>query len=175
MMKFDYNNEFKQLLEEKSGKKYFIRESQAKFKIKLFLEKSKGSFSLVNYVDKCSEVEKLFVDYWAITISYYSMLYAAKAAILAKGYETDDHYATQIALGALLVPSELEKEDLELLEQGYKIFEEEYVEYLQDAHKESNLARYQAIRKYSERRVKDIIEKTRKFISKIELVLEGRY
>ena len=117
----------------------------------------------------------LFVDYWVITISYYAMLYAAKAAILVKGYETDDHYSTQIALGALMVPTELEKEDLELLEQGYKIFEEEYVEYLEDAHKESNTARYQAIKKYSSRRVKDIMEKTRKFISKIDLILQDKY
>ena len=171
----NYKVEFERLLGLDEGKKYYVRESKASFKIKLFLEKAKGSFSLVNYVEKCSEVEKLFVDYWVITISYYAMLYAAKAAILVKGYETDDHYSTQIALGALMVPTELEKEDLELLEQGYKIFEEEYVEYLEDAHKESNTARYQAIKKYSSRRVKDIMEKTRKFISKIDLILQDKY
>ncbi len=171
----DYKTEFTKLLEKENNKKYFIRESNAKFKVKLFLEKAKGSFNLVTYVGKCNEVEKLFVDYWTITISYYAMLYAAKAAIMAKGYETDDHYSTQIALGALLIPSELEKEDLELLEQGYKIFEEEYVEYLEDAHDESNRARYQAIKTYSSRRVEDILAKTKKFISKIEIILQDRY
>ena len=171
-MRLDYEAEFKLLLQ-KEGKKFFIRESNQRFKEKLFLEKAKGSFQLVKHVSNCEDVNQLFVDYWVITISYYSMLYAAKAAIINKGYETDDHYATQVALGHLLIPSQLQREDLELLEQSYKIFEEEYVEYLEDTHKESYLARYTAIKKYSSRRVEEIVEKARKFIAKIELVLEN--
>lgn len=172
MMTLNYKKEFEKLLRKKGEKKFFIRESKAFFKVKLFMEKSKGSFSLVNYLLNCSETEKLFVDYWAVTISYYSMLYAAKAAILQKGYETDDHYTTQIALGHLLVPGELEKEDLELLNQAQKIFEEEYIHYFEDARKESSTARYAAIKKYSERRVKEIMENARKFIAKIELIVK---
>lgn len=171
-MSSDYKEEFEQLLKAEGGKKFFIRESTAFFKVKLFMEKAKGSFALADHLARCSEVEKLFVDYWLITISYYSMLYAAKAAILQKGYETDDHYATQIALGYLLVPSEIEKGDLRLLEQGYKIFEEEYVEYLEEAWKESSTARYAAIKRYSARRVKEIRGYARAFIAKIELILE---
>ena len=100
------------------------------------------------------------------------MLYMAKAAILTKGYETDDHYATQIALGYLMVPGEIEREDLELLEQSYKIFEDDYVNYFEDARKESSVSRYSATKVYTERRVKEIFENARKFISKLRVILE---
>ena len=85
----------------------------------------------------------------AITITYYSILYAAKAAILYKGYEVSDHDAAQIALGHLLVQDGIEKEDLELLNQSYKIFEDEYVHYFEDAKTESYIARYSAIHTYT--------------------------
>lgn len=170
-MRSDYKVEFERLLKEKQPNKFFIRKSDASFKIKLFLEKSKGTYALVDHLLKCDVVDSMFVDYWVITLSYYSMLYAAKSAILTKGYETDDHYSTQIALGYLLVPDEIEKEDLELLEQSYKIFEDEYVEYFEDARKESGTARYSAIKKYSERRVEEIMENARKFIAKIDMML----
>ncbi|MFP4401137.1 MAG: HEPN domain-containing protein, partial [Candidatus Woesearchaeota archaeon] len=97
-------------------------------------------------------------DYWTITICYYSMLYLAKAAILEKGYETDDHYSTQIALGHLLIPDEIEKEDLEVLEQTHKIFESDYVEYFESARKESSASRYSPTKVYSERRVKEVFD-----------------
>lgn len=100
------------------------------------------------------------------------MLYIAKAAILTKGYETDDHYSTQIALGYLLIPDEIEKEDLELLEQSHKIFEDDYIEYFHDARKESSVSRYSATKVYTERRVKEIFENARKFISKLRVILE---
>jgi uncharacterized protein (UPF0332 family) len=167
-----YNAEFEKLMESSNKNKFFIRESNSTFKIKLFIEKSKGTYALVDHLLKCKGVNVLFVNYWVITLSYYSMLYAAKSAILTKGYETDDHYATQVALGYLLVPDKIEKEDLELLEQSYKIFEDEYVEYFDDARKESGTARYSAIKKYSERRVSEIMENARKFIAKIEMMLQ---
>jgi len=100
------------------------------------------------------------------------MLYLAKAAILTKGYETDDHYATQTALAYLLVPSEIEKEDLELLEQAHKIFEDDYIEYFADARKESSVSRYSATKVYNERRIKEIFENARKFIAKLRVILE---
>lgn len=99
------------------------------------------------------------------------MLYLAKAAILTKGYETDDHYATQIALGYLLIPSKLEKEDLELLQQSYRIFEEDYIEYFEDARKESSVSRYSATKVYTQRRVEEVFENARKFIAKLRLIL----
>ena len=100
------------------------------------------------------------------------MLYSAKAAILEKGYETDDHYATQIALGHLLVPGKIEKEDLELLEQAHKIFEDDYVDYFHDARKESSTSRYSATKVYTDKRVKELLANAKKFVEKITLVLK---
>jgi uncharacterized protein (UPF0332 family) len=100
------------------------------------------------------------------------MLYSAKAAILSKGYETKDHDATQIALGYLLVPSPIEKEDFELLNQSYKIFEDEYIQYFEDAKKESRTARYSAIQTYTKRRVEEIFQNATQFIAKISLILQ---
>ena len=114
---------------------------------------------------------KLHWNYWAITISYYSMLYAAKAVILSKGYEVKDHMAAQIALGHLLVPTEIEKEDLELLDQAYKIFEDEYIKFFEEARTESHTARYSALKKYTERQIEEIFNNARKFIQKIKLIL----
>jgi len=75
-------------------------------------------------------------------------------------------------LGYLCVPNEIEKEDLELLNQSYKIFEDEYVKYFEDAKKESHIARYAAIKTYTERRLNEIFENARKFVSKTGLILE---
>jgi len=106
-----------------------ITKSDASFKIKLFLEKAHNSLMIAKFHKDIKPTKdqppKLHWNYWAITIAYYTMLYSAKAAILAKGYEAKDHLAAQIALGHLLVPDEIEKEDLELLDQAHKIFEDE--------------------------------------------------
>jgi len=154
-----------------------IKASQQIFKIKLFLEKSENSLQIAEYIKDIKPSrdlpKKLHWDYWAIIISYYSMLYAAKAAILSKGYEASDHDAAQIALGHLLVPNEIEKEDLELLNQAYKIFEDEYVHYFEDAKTESHIARYAAIKTYTRRRVEEIFDNATKFVAKISLILEG--
>lgn len=171
-MEFDkeyYKKEFERLLTKKEEKKFFIKKSSAIFKINKFIKKGTDSFDLANYIKNSEQNAK---DYWTIVICYYSMLYLAKAAVLTKGYETDDHYSTQIALGHLLVPDEVEKEDLELLEQAYKIFEDDYIEYFHDARKESKISRYSATKVYTERRVKEIFENARKFISKIRIILE---
>jgi uncharacterized protein (UPF0332 family) len=171
-MEFDkdfYKKEFEKLLKKKEEKKFYIRKSNATFKINKFIKKGTDSLELADYIKNSDKGAK---DYWTITICYYSMLYLAKAAILTKGYETDDHYATQIALGYLLVPDEIEKEDLELLEQAHKIFEEDYIEYFEDARKESNISRYSATKVYTERRVKEVFENARKFISKLRIILE---
>lgn len=70
------------------------------------------------------------------------------------------------------MPNEIEKEDLELLEQSHKIFEEDYIEYFEDARKESSVSRYSATKVYTERRVKEVFENARKFISKFRVLLE---
>lgn len=145
------------------------------FKINLFLERAENSLLIAKHIKDIQSTKdqppKLHWNYWAITISYYSMLYAAKAAILSKGYEASDHNAVQIALGHLLIPGELEKEDLEILNQSHKIFEEEYVHYFEDAKKESHIARYSAIKTYTERRLQEIFDNARKFVAKISLIL----
>lgn len=168
--KEEYNKLFKKYLDEKK-----IIKSKESFKIKLFMGKSESSLQIAKYIKDYipakDQPKKLYWDYWAITISYYSMLYSAKAAILSKGYEVNSHEAAQIALGHLLVPDEIEKEDLEILNQSYKIFEEEYVNYFEDARKEAHTARYSAIKTYTQRRLDEIFENAVKLIGKMSLIL----
>ncbi len=72
----------------------------------------------------------------------------------------------------MLVPDELEKEDLEILNQAHKIFEDEYIHYFEDAKKESYIARYSAIKTYTERRLEEIFNNATEFVAKISLMLE---
>ena len=88
-MEFDkeqYKKQFEECISDER-----IKKSSQSFKIKLFLEKAENSLLVAKHIKDIEPTEdqpkKLFWDYWAITISYYSMLYAAKAAILSKGYE----------------------------------------------------------------------------------------
>jgi len=175
-MEFDqkaYANMFKTALGENR-----IKKSQETFKIKLFLTKAENSLLIAKNVKEIKPTKdqppKLHWDYWAITISYYSMLYAAKAAILFKGYEVDDHDAAQIAIGHLLVPDKLQREDLEILNQSHKIFEDEYVHFFEDAKTESHIARYSAIKTYTERRLQEIFDNAAEFVAKISLILEDK-
>lgn len=155
-----------------------IYKSRELFKIKLFIDKAKNSIKIAKYIKDIKpdneQPKKLHWNYWAITISYYAMLYAGKAAILSKGYEVNDHKATTVALGYLFVPNKIEKEDLELLNQSHKIFEEEYITYFKDAQSESHTARYTAIQTYEERRLNQIFENATKFIGKITLMLQDQ-
>jgi uncharacterized protein (UPF0332 family) len=173
-MEFD-KKEYQELFEE-CIKNRRIKKSSQSFKIKLFLDKAENSLLIAKHTKDIEPMEdqpkKLFWDYWAITISYYSMLYAAKAAILSQGYEVSDHDAAQIALGHLLIPGEIEKEDLEILNQAYKIFEEEYVHYFEDAKTESKIARYSAIKTYTTRRLDEIFSNTTVFVAKIGLIIQ---
>jgi uncharacterized protein (UPF0332 family) len=150
--------------------------SRSTFKIRAFLMKGENSLLIAKHIKEINpskgEPEKIYWNYWAITVSYYSMLYCAKALILTKGYEVHSHDAAQTALGYLCVPGEIEKEDLEILEQSHKIFEDEYVKYFEDAKVESHIARYSATKMYTERRLEEIFENARKFVSKVVLILE---
>jgi uncharacterized protein (UPF0332 family) len=156
-----------------------IKRSTQLFKIKLFREKAENSLLIAKHVKEIvpsdDQPKRLHWNYWAITISYYSMLYAAKAAILSKGYEVEGHDEAQVALAHLLVPDELEKEDLDILNQSHKIFEDEYVNYFEDAKKESHIARYSAIKSYTERRLEEIFNNANKFVAKVSLMLEDDY
>jgi uncharacterized protein (UPF0332 family) len=185
-MTFDaewHEEKFKELLKKADKAKFYIRESQEEFKIKLYQRKGEQSFMIASFLTNAAGNKKirednklpdaLFLNYWIITVSYYCMLYLAKAIIMAKGYETDDHFSTQIALGKLFViTDELEREDLEILNQSYRILEDEYVAYFEEARKESRTARYAAIKSYEEERVKTIYENAKKFIAKLSLIIE---
>ena len=153
-----------------------IKKSQETFKIKLFLVRAENSLLIAKHVKDVKPTKdmpnRIHWNYWAIIISYYSMLYASKAAILLKGYEVEDHDAAQIALGHLLVPDKLERNDLEILNQSHKILEDEYVHYFEDAKTESHIARYSAIKTYTENRLQEIFNNATKFVAKISLILE---
>ena len=99
-MPFD-KNQYQQMFNDHVKQKR-IKESQDFFKIKLFLQKAENSLLIAKFHKDIKpnndQAPKLYWDYWAITIAYYSMLYAAKAAIISKGYEVSDHDAAQIAL-----------------------------------------------------------------------------
>ncbi|HLC96981.1 MAG TPA: hypothetical protein VJH97_06700 [Candidatus Nanoarchaeia archaeon] len=134
-MEFD-KKEYQRMFEDGINEKRTKKSSQS-FKIRLFLEKAENSLLIAQHTKEIAptkdQPKKLFWDYWAITLSYYSMLYAAKAAILSNGFEVSDHDAAQIALGHLLVPDKIEREDLEILHQAHRIFEDEYIHYFEDA------------------------------------------
>lgn len=179
-----YERKFEELLQKSTKEKFFIKSSSATFKINLYQKKGEKSFTIAAFLLKSAKnkelretnelPDELFLNYWIITISYYSMLYLAKALILTKGYETDDHYSTQIALGKLFViTDELEIEDLEILNQSYKILEDEYIAYFEEARKESRNARYEAIKSYDRQRVDAIYNNAKKFIAKIGLIILG--
>jgi len=168
-MSFDknyYKKEFERLLDYNSERKFFIRFSNNSFKINKFIKKGNDSLMIAKFLMEYKNEGK---DYWIITICYYSMLYLAKAAILERNYETDDHYSTQIALGHLLVPDKIEKEELEILEQTHKIFESEYVDYFENARKESSISKYSPSKVYSQRRVNEVFNNATNFIHKLNL------
>ncbi len=167
-------DEYKERFEDFVNKNIIVL-STATFKIALFLKKGKKSLLIAQHLKNIhprnGEPEKLYWNYWAITVCYYSMLYCAKALILIKGYEVHSHDAAQSALGYLCVPGSIEKEDLEILDQSYKIFEDEYVKYFEDVKIESNIARYAAIKTYTVRRLEEVFENARRFVSKISLIV----
>ena len=165
--KEDYKEQFHKFIEEG-----LIKESSQSFKISQFLKKAEASFLIANDLEKPRpEPEKLYWDLWAITVHYYAMLYAAKAAILSKGYEVSSHDAAQAALAHLFVPDKLEEEALTILDQAHRIFEDEYVQYFEEAKRESRIARYRARPAYTQRRLEEIHEYARKFLEKINQVL----
>ena len=178
-----YTSKFQELLNKKEKDKFCIKPSTASFKTSLYKKKAEKSFMIASFLLKAAKDEKIretcllpeemFLNYWIITVSYYSMLYLAKSLILTNGYETDDHFSTQIALGKLFViTDQIKKEDLELLNQSYKVLEEEYVAYFEEARKESRTARYAAVKSYEKQRVEMIFNNAKRFIAKLSLMVQ---
>ena len=166
-----YNSTFQKYLRD-----HKISRSNASFKVKQFIDKAENSLLIARHhkdiMPNKDQPIKLHWNYWAITISYYSILYAAKAAILTRGFEVKDHMAAQIALGHLLIPNQLEVEYLNIMDEAYKIFTDEYVKYFEEAKIESKTARYSAHPTYTERKVDEIFTNAVKFIGTISIILE---
>ncbi|MBI2651040.1 hypothetical protein HYX01_01070 [Candidatus Woesearchaeota archaeon] len=75
-MEFDkkmYRRLFEECIKEER-----IKKSQQSFKIRLFLEKAENSLLIAKHTKEIQpskdQPKKLFWDYWAITISYYSTM-----------------------------------------------------------------------------------------------------
>lgn len=143
--------------------------SNSTYKIKLFLEKAENSLLIAK--NNFDNAKNIYWYQWVIIISYYSMLYAAKAAILTQSYETKSHESTQIAFGYLFIPNQIDKADLELLNQAYKILENEYIKYFEDALSQSWTARYTVVKSYTQRSSGEVLENARRFIEKIEQIM----
>lgn len=169
MNKKFYEQQFKTLLKKSSGKKFYIKNSDATFKIKKYIDKATQSFELAQFVKTSNQNAK---DYWTITICYYSMLYLAKALILTKGYETDDHHSTQISLKKLFSPEKINEKDIKNFNQTIIILEQEYINYFEDAKKESHASRYDPTKTYKTRRVEEVFANAQEFISKLIILLE---
>jgi len=110
---------------------------------------------------------------WVIAISYYAMYHAALSALAKQDYESDDHQATKYALAKLyVIKDELEKEALELFDQGKKILEEEYIVTLDDARKKDKAARYSANPEYEKTKAEEIMKDAKKFVKRLAEIIE---
>jgi len=150
-----------------------IYKSNAIFKIKQFMRKAESSLliSKHNLEVPLKEPEGIFWYQWSIIISYYSILYSAKALILSKGYEIKTHDAARCALMELCVSNEIEVEYFNIFDQAHRIFENEYVSYFSKALKESKDARYVSYKGYDEREANYIFNLAKKFVSKVISIL----
>ncbi len=110
---------------------------------------------------------------WAIAIYYYAMYHAALSALAKQGYESDDHKATRCALAKLyVIKDELEKEFLEIFDQGKKILETEYIVTLDDARKKDQVARYSASPEYEKSQAEVIQKDAVKFVNRLAEIIE---
>ena len=110
---------------------------------------------------------------WTIAVSYYAMYHAALSALAKQDYESDDHQATKYALAKLyVIKDKLEKEALELFDQGKKILEEEYIVTLDDARKKDRAARYSATPEYEKTKAEEILGNAKKFVNRLAEIIE---
>lgn len=110
---------------------------------------------------------------WSVAIYYYAMYHAALSALAKEGYESDDHKATRYALAKLyVIKDELEKEFLEIFDQGKKILEEEYIVTLDDARKKDQAARYSASQEYEKNQAEAMQQDATKFVNRLAEIIE---
>lgn len=111
---------------------------------------------------------------WSIAIHYYAMYHAALSALAKQGYQSDDHKATTYALAKLYVIKDLlEREALELFDQGKKILEEEYIVTLDDARKKGRAARYSATTEYELNQAEKMRKDAVRFVNRLAEIIEG--
>jgi uncharacterized protein (UPF0332 family) len=140
----------------------------------LLVAKALLDLSIHGDVKKLLSLPDSFQCYsWSVAIHYYAMYHAALSALAKEGYESDDHKATRYALAKLyVIKDELEKEFLEIFDQGKKILEEEYIVTLDDARKKDQTARYSSSQEYEKSQADAIQLDATSFVHRLAEIIE---
>lgn len=182
--KREIENKFEEYLRRESRDKFYLRKKGGiKRLTKNYLKNARHNILVAKMMMSVAENEDIkkqlvlpddFQCYtWIIAISYYAMYHAALSALAKQGYESDDHQATKYALAKLyVIKDELEKEALELFDQGKKILEEEYIVTLDDARKKDRAARYSAAPEYEKSKAEEIMKDAKKFVKRLAEIIE---
>ncbi len=175
---------FEEYLRREDGGKFYLRKKVDVNRLtKNYLTNARRNLLAVRMMmevmenDMIKEQLNLPADFqcysWAIAVSYYSMYHAALSALAKEGYESDDHKATRHALAKLyVVKEELEREFLEIFDQGKKILEEEYIVTLDDARKKDQAARYSAAPEYERSQAEAIQKDAIMFVNRLAEIIE---
>lgn len=182
--KREIENKFEEYLRKESKDRFYLRKRIGINRLaRNYLRNARHNLLVANMmmsVTENKEAKKQLVlpdDFqcysWVIAVSYYAMYHAALSALAKQDYESDDHQATKYALAKLyVIKDELEKEALELFDQGKKILEEEYIVTLDDARKKDRAARYSANPEYEKSKAEEIIKNARKFVKRLAEIIE---
>lgn len=182
--KREIENKFEEYLRKESKDRFYLRKKTGiKRLTKNYLKNARHNLlvaKMMMSVIEEGDIKKQLIlpaDFqcysWVIAISYYAMYHAALSALTKQDYESDDHQATKYALAKLyVIKDELEKEALELFDQGKKILEEEYIVTLDNARKKDRAARYSADPEYEKSKAEEIMKDARKFVNRLAEIIE---
>jgi|GEM_PF-911268 len=182
--KREIENQFEEYLRKESKDRFYLRKKiGVKRLTKNYLRNARHNLlvgkMMMGVVENAGIKEQLVLpdDFqcysWVIAISYYAMYHAALSALAKQNYKSDDHQATKYALAKLyVIKDELEKEALELFDQGKKILEEEYIITLDDARKKDRAARYSADPEYEKSKAQEIMQDAKKFVKRLAEIIE---
>lgn len=182
--KREIGNKFEEYLRKESKDRFYLRKKTGiKRLTKNYLKNARHNLlvaKMMMSVIEEGDIKKQLIlpaDFqcysWVIAISYYAMYHAALSALTKQDYESDDHQATKYALAKLyVIKDELEKEALELFDQGKKILEEEYIVTLDNARKKDRAARYSADPEYEKSKAEEIMKDARKFVNRLAEIIE---
>lgn len=182
--KREIENKFEEYLRKESKDRFYLRKKTGiKRLTKNYLKNARHNLlvaKMMMSVIEDGDIKKQLIlpaDFqcysWVIAISYYAMYHAALSALTKQDYESDDHQATKYALAKLyVIKDELEKEALELFDQGKKILEEEYIVTLDNARKKDRAARYSADPEYEKSKAEEIMKDARKFVNRLAEIIE---